>query len=163
MGGGLAEVGICGSRGERRTLHGHDLTREPRPGRPGSWLLVSPRGGRGSEPAASLSRCGVCRRRSPAAGGGTPATGRHSGRWPCVLRPPQAAPLAAEPQVVAVCRGRRQPRQTLWMEGVLMAVPPLPRACTLAPPRPRPLQPQPGLRQLHLSGRRSKAAPAVPR
>lgn len=43
----MAEVGICGSRGERRTPHGHDLTREPRPGRPGSWLLVSPRGGRG--------------------------------------------------------------------------------------------------------------------
>lgn len=44
----MAEVGICGSRGERRTPHGHDLTRELRPGRPGSWLLVSPRGGRGA-------------------------------------------------------------------------------------------------------------------
>lgn len=105
MGGGLAEVGICGSRGERRTPHGHDLTREPRPGRPGSWLLVSPRGGRGA--AAAAEEAQSPRLRSPGAGAAGVGARLQAGE-----RQPRAGTVAGGPPSCA------RPRLPLWLQSL---------------------------------------------
>lgn len=126
----MAEVGKRGSRVGRRTPHGNALTREPRPGRPGSGSWSAREGdggcrrcGGSSEPAASLSRCGGCRRGSPQPWGAQGQVTLHPAPTP-------VCPFGCRTSMVAFCKGGASQADALGRRGAHGGSPtsPLPQA-----------------------------------
>lgn len=130
VGGGLAEVGKRGSRVGRRTPHGNALTREPRPGRPGSGSWSAREGDRGLP---------QLRRKLGARGFTLQVRGLQAGESPAVgsqrqvtLRPAPTpgCPFGCRTSMVAVCKGGASQADALGRRGAHGGGPtsPLPQA-----------------------------------